>query len=191
MLLCMPWRQRFLPLRSSTTTGALRRRHQFSWGQPEPLNSCGNPGPFFRQKFLAFALEQQIARAGVDEHAETSLRLDQLLVDQFLISLQDRERIDPIFGRDIAHGRQRIAFFEYAVENHGDDTIAKLAINRLTVVPFMHPLFHWPSYSAILNYNTSSHAISLSIFSLPPFRLPFSSLKINGESQIVQEFVQE
>jgi len=32
---------------------------------------------------------------------------------------------------------------------------------------------------------------SLYIFLCPPFRLPFSSLKTNGESQIVQEFVRE
>ncbi len=105
-------------------------------------------GPFFGKKLLAFALQQQIARAGIDEHAETSLLLDELLVDQLLIALQDRERIDPIFGRDIAHGRQRIAFLEHAVEYHGDDTVAKLAVDRLTVVPLtIHHGFQiaWPS----------------------------------------------
>src|SRR4029077_20589433 len=71
----------------------------------------------------------------IDEHAATSLTLDQLLVDQLLISLQNRERIDPIFGRDVAHGRQRIAFLEHAVEYHRDHTVAKLAVNRLIVVP--------------------------------------------------------
>ena len=59
-------------------------------------------GQCFGEKFLAFALEQQIPRAGFDEHAETALLFDQLLVDQFLIGLQNRERIDPKFGRDIA-----------------------------------------------------------------------------------------
>jgi len=38
--------------------------------------------------------------------------------------------------------------------------MAKLAVNRLTVVPFtMHPVFdHCASYSDIVNYNTSSQA---------------------------------
>ena len=71
----------------------------------------------------------------VDEHATTSLRLDQSLVHQLLIALQNGERIDPKFGRDIAHGGQGIAFLEHAVEDHGDDAVAKLAVNRLTVVP--------------------------------------------------------
>src|ERR1700680_2648548 len=76
-----------------------------------------------------------MASARIDEHAATSLALDQLLVDQLLIALQNRERIDPIFGRDVAHGGQRIAFLEHAVEYHRDDPVAKLAVNRLTVVP--------------------------------------------------------
>src|SRR5205823_5493855 len=108
---------------------------QFLRCQPKPLNGCVDPGPLFRKKLPALALQQQIARAGIDEHAATSPALDKLLVDQLLIALQNREGIDPVFGRDIAHGRQRIAFLEYAVEDHGDDTVAKLAVNRLTVVP--------------------------------------------------------
>src|SRR6059058_4883333 len=55
---------------------------QFLRSQAEALYCCMDPGPFFRQKFLSLALQQQIARAGVDEHAETSLLLDKLLVDQ-------------------------------------------------------------------------------------------------------------
>src|SRR5436853_2076674 len=73
--------------------------------QSEPLNGCDDPGPLFREKLLAFALQQQMARAGFDEHAETSPLLDKLLVDQLLIALQNRNRIDPIFGGDMAHGR--------------------------------------------------------------------------------------
>src|ERR1700694_1095807 len=103
--------------------------------QAEPLNGCIDAGPLFRKKFLALALQQQIARAHIDEHAATSLTLDKLLVNQLLIALQNRERIDPIFGRDVAHGGQRIAFLEHAIEYHGDNAVAKLAVNRLTVVP--------------------------------------------------------
>src|SRR6266496_4614949 len=78
----------------------LRRRlalcgsQQFFRCDAEPLNRCGDSGPVLREKLLAFGLEQQIARTGIDEHAEPSPRLDQLLVDQFLIGLEDGERID-------------------------------------------------------------------------------------------------
>src|SRR6266508_1025836 len=82
-----------------------RRFQQFFRCQAEPLDGCVDPGPLLRKKLLAFALQQQIARAGFDEHAATSLRLHKLLVDQLLIALQNRERIEPIFGRNIAHGR--------------------------------------------------------------------------------------
>src|SRR6266567_2616287 len=75
----------------------LRRRlalcgsQQFFRCDAEPLNRCGDSGPVLREKLLAFGLEQQIARTGIDEHAEPSPRLDQLLVDQFLIGLEDGE----------------------------------------------------------------------------------------------------
>src|SRR5205823_626921 len=59
---------------------------------------------------------------------------------QLLISFQNRKRIDPELGRDMPHRRQRIAFVEQTVENHSHDTIAKLSINWLTIIPFtVHP----------------------------------------------------
>src|SRR6202049_391522 len=103
--------------------------------QAEPLNGCVDAGPLFSKKLLPFALQQQTARAGIDEHAEAASAFDQPFVDQLLIAFQNRERIDPVFGRDIAHGRQRLAFLEHAVEYHRDHPVAKLAVNRLTVVP--------------------------------------------------------
>src|SRR5206468_8706578 len=69
--------------------------------------------------------------------------------------------------RDIAHGGQGITFVEHAVEYHGNDTVPKLSINWLTIVPLMHPVFHHcPSYSGIVNYNTASHT-SFFIFLCP------------------------
>src|SRR2546426_2107164 len=110
--------------------------------QAEPLNRCVDPGPFFAQKLLPFALQQQTACAGIDEHAAASSGLDKPLVHQLLIALQNRERIDPIFGRDSAHRGQRIAFLENPVEYHRDDTVPQLAVNRLTVVPLtVHQVF--------------------------------------------------
>ena len=92
-------------------------------------------GPVFRQKFLPFTLQQQFARARIYEHAQAAPRFHQAVIHQLLITLEDREWIDAIFGRDCAHRWQRIALFEHAVENHRDDAVAKLAVNRLTVIP--------------------------------------------------------
>src|ERR1700688_365055 len=108
---------------------------QFFRFQAEPLNGCVDPGPFFAEKLLPLALQQQITCAGIDEHAEASSGFDKSLVHQFLIALQYRERIDPIFRRNVAHRGQRIAFLEHAVEYHRDHAVAKLAVDRLTVVP--------------------------------------------------------
>src|SRR5207247_9110378 len=75
---------------------------QFFRSQSEPLNGCVHPWPFFGKELLALALQKQIARTGIDEHAETSLALDTPLVHQLLIALQNRERIDPVFSRVVA-----------------------------------------------------------------------------------------
>src|SRR5437773_10804144 len=57
----------------------------------------------------------------------------------------------------IKHGMQRIAFVEHAVENHSDDTIPQLSINRLTVVPFtVHPVFHWALWHAVSSSRSRS-----------------------------------
>src|SRR5579864_9075861 len=115
---------------------------QFFRFQPKPSDGCIDHGPLFGEKLLALAREQQIARAHIDEHPKSSPLLDQLLVYQLLISLQHREWIHSILGRDRAYGRQRVAFLEHAVEDHRNHTIPKLAVNRLTVVPFsVHPVF--------------------------------------------------
>src|SRR5947208_2851513 len=115
---------------------------QFFRLQAEPLNGCVDSGPFFTKKLLPFAPKQQTACAGIDEHAEAASGLDQPLVHQLLIALQNRERIDPVVGRDIAHGGQRIAFLENSVQYHRDHAVAKLAVNRLTVVPLtVHQVF--------------------------------------------------
>lgn len=139
MLLCRPWLACLLcGIRRSVVDDGVE---QFLWFQAEPLNPGGDPRPFFGKKFLALAREQKVPRAGFDEHAEASLFLDQFLVGELLVGLQHRQGIDPKLGRDIAHGRQRITFFEHAVEYHVHALIAKLAVDWLTVVPLMiHPV---------------------------------------------------
>src|SRR5215472_9526788 len=108
---------------------------QFFRFQSEPLNRCGDSRPLFTQELLPLPFEQQFARAGVNEHAQATSRFDQTLIYQFLITLQNREWIHAILSRHIADRRQRIAFFEYAVEDHGDDAVPQLAVNRLAVIP--------------------------------------------------------
>src|SRR5438445_4077253 len=82
LLLCSLRRRR--ATRTALRSGSI---HEFFRLQTEPLNSCSDPRPFFGEKLLAFGLEQQIARTGFDEHAKTPPTFDQLLVDQFLVSL--------------------------------------------------------------------------------------------------------
>ena len=115
---------------------------QFFRLQAEALNGGVDPGPFFAQELLPFALQQQTACPAIDEHAAPSFGLNQSLVHQLLIALQNRERIDPIFGGDIAHRRKRVAFLENSVQYHRDHAVVKLAVNRLTVIPLrIHYVF--------------------------------------------------
>src|SRR6185437_15633782 len=71
--------------------------------QAEPLNIGVNARPFVGKKFLALALQQQITRAGIDEHAQATPRFNQAIIHQLLIAFKDRERIDAIFSGDSAH----------------------------------------------------------------------------------------
>ena len=139
------------------------------------------------RNFSRSAFSNSSRAPAVDEHAQAALLLDELLVDELLVGLQHRERIDPIFGGDVAHRGQRIAFLEHAVEDHRDDTIAQLAVDRLAVVPFtIHPVFRVAltsdmrgaaglgfSYSVIVDYNTTSRAsIFFDFFSTPVLPVP-------------------
>src|SRR3954468_9818075 len=104
--------------------------------ESEPADRCVDARPVLRQKLLPLGFQQQLARAVVDVHPAAALLLDELLVDELLVRLQDGDRIEAVLGGDVAHRGERIAFVENAVEDERDDTIAKLAVDRLTVVPF-------------------------------------------------------
>src|ERR1043165_9037709 len=104
--------------------------------QAEPLDGLVDPRPLLGQELLALAGQQKIVGAVLDEHAEASLLLDEIVVDELLVGLEDRDRIDAILRPDVAPGRQRIAFLQHAVEDQGDDAVAKLPVDRLAVVPF-------------------------------------------------------
>src|SRR5258706_4100475 len=104
-------------------------------------------GPLLGEKLLALGLEQLVAGAGVDEHAQAAPLLDQLFVDQLLVSLEHRQRIDPRVGGKVADRRQRIALRQQPVEDHRHDPIADLAVDRLTIVPLW---VHDPSWMALV-----------------------------------------
>src|SRR5258708_3953243 len=117
--------------------------------QAQPLDGRPDFRPLFAEEPLALALQQQVPRAGVDEHPAAPLLLDEPLVDELLVGLEHRERIDPAFGGDVGHRRERIAFLEQAVEDHGDHPLANLAVDRLTVVPiWVHRPFRIASTSS-------------------------------------------
>jgi len=59
--------------------------------EAEAPNGCADPGPFFGEKFLALAPEQQMARADIDEHAAASPDLHQPFASQLSIAIQNRK----------------------------------------------------------------------------------------------------
>src|SRR3954449_7917750 len=104
--------------------------------QPQPADRCVDPRPVFGEKLLALGFQQQLARTNIDVHPAAALLLDELLVDELLVGLQDRDRVEPVIGGDVADRGERIAFVEKTVEDQRHDTIAELSVNRLAVVPF-------------------------------------------------------
>src|SRR5262249_13173496 len=90
----------------------------------------------------ALFLEQSLPRALVHEHAQAPPALYQVLVHQLLIAFEDRERIHSIFSRDVTHRRQRVAFLQHTFQDHRHHAVAKLAVDRLTIVPLtVHLVF--------------------------------------------------
>ena len=79
--------------------------------------------------------EDQVGRPHAREHAAPALLLDEAFVDELLVTLQHRQRIERVVGGDAAHGRQRVAVGQRAFQDHRDDAVAKLAIDRLVVLP--------------------------------------------------------
>src|SRR4051812_7170194 len=66
------------------------RSEQFLRREPQALDRRQDCGPLSGEKFFTLTLQQQTARAGVDEHAAPAFFFDQQLVDQLLVRLQYR-----------------------------------------------------------------------------------------------------
>src|SRR4051812_9156113 len=75
--------------------------------ESEPTNRCVDSRPVLRQKLLPLGLQQQLARTIVDVHPSAAFLLDELLVDELLVRLQNGDRIEPVFGGDVAHRGKR------------------------------------------------------------------------------------
>src|SRR5262249_44911231 len=76
---------------------------EFINAQTEPLDGFLNLRPFFRNELLALSLQQELARPLNHEHPEPAPCFNQTFVDEFLITLEDRERIHAILRRHAAH----------------------------------------------------------------------------------------
>src|SRR5436190_8121140 len=118
--------------------------------QPQPLNPLLNPRPFLFQKLLALVAQEKIGRADVDEHAAAAPHLDQFFLDELLVGSQNRERVESIISGHGTDRWERIAFLQQPFEDHGDDTVPKMAIDWLGVVPLtvhsdasFHCTRHW------------------------------------------------
>ena len=75
------------------------------------------------------------ARPFIDEHAPAPLLLDQLLIDELLVSLENSERVETKLGRDSADRGERVTLFEDTLEDHRYHSITQLPVDRLAVVP--------------------------------------------------------
>src|SRR5258705_178523 len=88
------------------------RFQQFFRRETEPPDGRGEPGPLLGQESPALGFEPRGASPGSAEHPEASLLLHELVIDQLLVGLEDRDRVEPVLGGDRAHRGKRIAFVE-------------------------------------------------------------------------------
>src|SRR5690606_18774912 len=58
------------------------------------------------------------------------------LVDQFLVSLEDGQWVQPVFRRDVAYGRKGVTIAQDPLQNHCDHPIPQLTVDRSIFVPF-------------------------------------------------------
>src|ERR1051325_1039586 len=131
-----------------------RRGEQLLRAESQALDGGPDVRPLLFEEVLPLAGQQQLARAGVDEHAAAALHLHELLVHQLLVSLEDRDRVDPVLRGDVAHGRQRVAFAERSFQDEGDDAVAELAVDGLAVVPLAFHSACSDRLGDVVNYNT-------------------------------------
>ena len=70
-----------------------------------------------------------------DVHPQSSAFFNKRLVGEFLVGPGDGDRIELVFGCNLANGGQCIAGLQDAVEHHCDDALLELAIDGSAVAP--------------------------------------------------------
>ena len=103
--------------------------------ESQTLNGLYDARPLVVQKTFALVGEEKLARAKANEHAEAAALFDELLVGELLVTLEDGERIDAEVGGDLANRGKGVTLAKVTVEHHGDDAVAELAVDGLSVVP--------------------------------------------------------
>src|SRR5690349_25109346 len=81
-----------------------------------------------------FVFHEGLAGSLVDEHASSAFLLDQLLVDELLVSLENGQRIETKLRRHSPDRGKRITFFEDTLEDHRHHSIAQLPVNQMANV---------------------------------------------------------
>jgi hypothetical protein len=64
------------------------------------------------------------ARPDRDEHAAPTALLDEPLVDELLVTLENRQRVQRVIRGNAAHRRQRVTIGKDAFQDHRDDFVA-------------------------------------------------------------------
>src|SRR6185437_611805 len=78
------------------------RAQQLLSGQAEALDGGEDLGPLGFQEALALVFHQRLAGPVADVHSQAAPLLDQLLIDQLLVPLEDRQGVQTEFRRDAA-----------------------------------------------------------------------------------------
>src|SRR5690606_25637634 len=121
---------------SAARTLPIRGVEELAGIEPEPLDGRQDLRPFLLDEAVALELQELPARSLGHEHAATTPLLDQPFLDQLLVALEHRERVQAVLGRHVAHGRERVTVGQHAFENHGDDAVAELPVDRQVLAPF-------------------------------------------------------
>jgi hypothetical protein len=123
--------------RSSVAAGPLGARlaQQLRRIETEPIDRRQHARPVVLEKALLLALHELRTRAQCHEHPASASFLDQPFVDQLLITLEHRQRIQREFGRDVADRWQGVTIRQRALQYHRRHFVAELTIDGLIVVP--------------------------------------------------------
>src|SRR4029077_838351 len=105
--------------------------HEFFGSEAEPRNGRVDLRPFRLEEVHTLVFHERGASPFIDEHAPSALLLDQLLIDELLVSLENGKRSETKLRRNSADRGQRVTLFEDSLEDHRHHSITQLPIDRL------------------------------------------------------------